>query len=522
MVRQPISYCWQRSNRCSTAVDLTEISTASLHMFIYHELFRYAEQDESYHEDFFDYHRLSGTDKDWRPWFQKDLEWCPWSRQAQSTINHAISDEIAPQMAVQSIVYGREMMPIVAFASLVWGTGMTARTALGSIIFQLLTQRPELLRKRSTAFHLLRFRSIRSFNGLWLVLLDMLVALPGLMIFIYITSTGLEEKNFVRKFLDLLPTWTGPPINLYVAHTPGLFADQRLLQHSVNLDDIYDLPPALKIGDTLHQIVLSLVGVHENISQRMRDCQWDALWRFVRYFSISVAVEEIERSIPVDSCPLTCSGGNPSIAGSQEKHVHILRKEIKQLVSKHIGLLPMNQSQSSAAQLQATAADIVHSRILAFRRVYYHLVPSCPSEWLFRPFSETNRNKIFEATRRVMKDACVTAISMPLATHISQFERGAETIGDRKSRMVDEERHYFRSVLLGYSPPAGTADVLAAAVVDAITAGVSEAIDAFIACHLDCKGPRTGGESFRPEHVSITSSVEVGFTKADRERCLTW
>jgi hypothetical protein len=57
--------------------NLTEISTASLLMFIRDELFRQHQEDAFYHEEIFEYYRLSGADCDWSPWSQKRAEALP-------------------------------------------------------------------------------------------------------------------------------------------------------------------------------------------------------------------------------------------------------------------------------------------------------------------------------------------------------------------------------------------------------------------------------------------------------------
>lgn len=463
-------------------------------MLVRDELFRHNQEDAFYYEEVFEYYRLSGADRDWSPWFQKELSLFSWHPQARSTATLSETDTINPQIFIQAVIAGRKVMRNFGYASLLWGIGMTSRTALATIILQLVGQRPELLH-----FCIARFRFASSFDSLWLVFLDLLQALPGLLIYIAVGSVGVEETSFITRFLELVQTWTGPPINLYVTHPTSLFPGLGYLRDVVNLDDIYDIPASLETSDCLHQIILSLVGVHEKASQRVRDSQWAAAWRLVRYASIGIAMEEIEESILFDCRCNNFGRSNATTTENQGSHCPELRKEVKRFVVKHIELLPLNPSHSTRARLEANATDIVEKRLSTLRQRYPNLVPVTTNEWRVRPFPEVNQKSIFDVMRRILRDACATSISMPLAMHLSSerqpimvLEDSAVTVRDKTSGITEQEHNRVRSALFNYSPQVGTAEVLAAAVFEAVSAGLREAMDAFIACHFDSRGPYTG------------------------------
>jgi hypothetical protein len=171
--------------------DLTEISTATLLLYIRDNLFRSHEEDAIYHERAIYYYKISRSEGDWAPCFFEALRHCPWSHQNQSTITHGITDTINPQFYLHYVEYARRTAPEVVFAHILWGKGVTARTVISSVILQMLVQRPEILCKRSSAFYSRKFSTVNSsIQSLWDVFLEIVHALPGLLLMVRIGSVG--------------------------------------------------------------------------------------------------------------------------------------------------------------------------------------------------------------------------------------------------------------------------------------------------------------------------------------------
>jgi hypothetical protein len=99
---------------------------------------------------------------------------------------------------------------------------------------------------------------------------------------------GHEEAAFAHKFVELLESWDGPPINLAIFHP----RDESFTKSTniVNLDDKYDIEPSLETSDALHQVILQEIGIHHDLSNRMISSLWENLWRMSRYSMSEIAL----------------------------------------------------------------------------------------------------------------------------------------------------------------------------------------------------------------------------------------
>jgi hypothetical protein len=157
-------------------------------------------------------------------------------------------------------------------------------------------------------------------------------------------------------------------------------------------------------------------------------------WR-LRNPSISIAVAN------------TFCRGNATTTENQQSHCPELRNEVKRFVVKHIELLPLNSSQSTRARLEAAATDMLNRRLSTLRLHSLHLLPATTNECHVRPFPEVCQKSIFDAMRRILKDACATTISMPLATHLGAkrqpviaLKYNAVIVRDKTSGIAEQEQ----------------------------------------------------------------------------------
>jgi hypothetical protein len=181
------------------------------------------------------------------------------------------------------------MWPESVFARFLWTRGISARSAVASIIIQILQQRPDILYKRTSPFYLKKFKAANtSFTSLWPVLLELLRVIPGILLLVPICSVGDEEMVFVHNFVKLLQGWDGPAINLALFHPKheGFTKAANI----IDLDDKYDVPPSLETTDALHHVVLHELGVHKELSPTMAISLWENMWRSVRYSLVDITL----------------------------------------------------------------------------------------------------------------------------------------------------------------------------------------------------------------------------------------
>jgi hypothetical protein len=60
----------------------------------------------------------------------------------------------------------------------------------------------------------------------------------------------------------------------------------------VDLDEIYDVHPALTCSDSLHQVILLEMNVHKDLSETVRESLWETVWREIRYSLIGIALDQ--------------------------------------------------------------------------------------------------------------------------------------------------------------------------------------------------------------------------------------
>lgn len=214
---------------------------------------------------------------------------------------------------LQWVAQVRSECPHVVSAYLLWARGMTAQSAIASILFQMLQQRPQVL---STAG--LTMKSFHSANSslpkLWSLFLHLVRSLGGLMVYISIGSVGQEEFGIVQKFVDLCSKWDGPPINVILIHP----FDENFakVEDCVDLDEKYDVHPSLTTTDALHHVVLLKLNVHDELSDTVQVVLWEALWREVRYAVIGIAVTQAIEEITTSAETLMREKGCDERVGS--------------------------------------------------------------------------------------------------------------------------------------------------------------------------------------------------------------
>ncbi|KAI3397788.1 hypothetical protein diail_10321 [Diaporthe ilicicola] len=160
------------------------------------------------------------------------------------------------------------LLAYIVSVFLLWARGMTARSAIASIVFQMVQQRPKVLQRAGPG--------IKSFSAAnaslpkpWDLFCILVQHLGGLMAYISIGSVGQEEFgiNFVH------------------------------VEDCIDLDDKYDVHTSLATSDALYHVVLLELGAQESLSETKQLVLWEALWREVRHAVMGIAVTQTVEEI---------------------------------------------------------------------------------------------------------------------------------------------------------------------------------------------------------------------------------
>lgn len=163
---------------------------------------------------------------------------------------------------------------------------MTVHTAIASLIFQILQQRPTALSQHNLgpdAF----LRANTSVRRMWDVFVYLMRELGGCLIYISIGSAGPDEFALVEKFVHTVRDWDGPPVWVTIIHPYNEgFAG---LEDATDLDGLYDVHPSLTTTDALHHVLMLELDIHQ-VSATIQTVLWEAVWRETRYAAVGVCV----------------------------------------------------------------------------------------------------------------------------------------------------------------------------------------------------------------------------------------
>jgi hypothetical protein len=226
---------------------------------------------------------------DWARWFKVEQRYVPSVFSRDVTISQALSDAPDPQHALQWISRTRTKYQDVTAVFLLWSRGMTVRAAIASMIYQIFEQRPHVAASASMTVQAAS-RANLSQSTLFSLFQYLIRELGGIMIYVTMGSVGVEEFKLVETLVNICKTWNGPPINLTMIHPMN---DKFVIVDGcVDLDEIYDVHPALCCSDALHQIILLEMHVHEDLSETVSEQLWETVWRELRYAMIGIALDQ--------------------------------------------------------------------------------------------------------------------------------------------------------------------------------------------------------------------------------------
>jgi len=281
---------------------MPEGSPHRLFLDIKNILFKGFEDQAYYHENLAA--TYSVTSQAWEPWFLVEQRHLPSTISQPSSSPSTLSYKVtggarlsqglcdAPdyQHALQWSAQQRRLAPDIPSAYLIWAPGMTVHTALSSLIFQILQQRPTaLFQFNMTPQAFLRGR--QSVTVLWDMLKFLMASLGGCLLYLLIGSVGEDEFSIVECFYNAVKNWKdAPPIYVTIIHP---YHERFVgLKEATDLDGLYDVHPSLTTTDALHHVLMVELGIHQ-VSETIEQLLWDAVWRETRYASIGVCLGKV-------------------------------------------------------------------------------------------------------------------------------------------------------------------------------------------------------------------------------------
>jgi hypothetical protein len=175
---------------------------------------------------------------------------------------------------------------------------MAVQSAIASLIFQLIKQKPEVISQENLDMRMFK-RANASIKALWDMFVHLMRALGGCLIYIAMGSVGPDEFAVVEKFVKTVEQWDGPTICVTIIHpyNKGFVMTDEVC----DLDGAYDVHPSLTVTDALHHVLMLELGIYPDVSEDIRTACWEQAWREVRYAAIGIAMTQVTNMVQLEA-----------------------------------------------------------------------------------------------------------------------------------------------------------------------------------------------------------------------------
>ncbi|KAK0752806.1 hypothetical protein B0T18DRAFT_356562 [Schizothecium vesticola] len=234
------------------------------------------------------------TSSAWKPWFAEEQRHLPSNLAPKARLTHGLCDAPDFQHALQWKDQQKAQSPHVPSAYIIWTPDMTAHSAIASLIFQIIQQKPAVVSERNLDMRMFARANV-SVTALWNLFVDLMKShADGCLIYISIGSIGPDEFAVVEKFVRAVRAWDGPPVSVTIIHPfhEGFVADDAV----IDIDGIYDVHPSLTTTDALQHVLMLELDLHD-VPPTIRALLWDAVWRETRYAIIGVSFRQLTRAV---------------------------------------------------------------------------------------------------------------------------------------------------------------------------------------------------------------------------------
>lgn len=325
-----------------------------------------------------------------------------------SRLSRGLCDAPDHQHALQWVAQQRKLTPHIPSAYLIWAQGMTVHTAVASLIFQVLQQRPAAVVELNLDMNMF-VRATTSVKTLWDVFTYLMKNLGGCLIYVVIGSTGEDEFAIVDKFQKTVDSWDGPPI--YVTMIHPYHEGFGGLEGATDLDGLYDVHPRLTTTDALHHVLMLELDIHQ-VDETIQTVLWEAVWRETRYASVGVCFTRVVEMVQSAAEELGREAGLTDKArglwmdGVQKWIDHpVASNSTRELVQRHLDIVDLAMPEDIRAAI---------SRHL--KRLVLRIDESKAGSFASRSMTEVQRNRVWDR----MKAAIVPGAEATFCTSIRE------------------------------------------------------------------------------------------------------
>lgn len=311
----------------------------------------------------------SVTSSAWKPWFAEEQRHLPSALAPRPRLTHGLCDAPDFQHALQWKDQARAVSPNVPAAYIIWTPDMTAHSAIASLIFQIIQQKPAIIAQRNLDLRMFA-RANASVTALWNLFVDLMKAHPeGCLIYISIGSIGPDEFAVVDKFVRAVRAWDGPPVSVTIIHPfhEGFTPDEDV----IDIDGIYDVHPSLTTTDALQHVLMLELDLHD-VPPTIRALLWDAVWRETRYAIIGVSFRQLIRTVrdvagelaqrKVADGEMTAAQEEAWLAGVTRWMDHKVASEnVREQMQRHLDMIDLSLPEDARQSLGR------HVKLLVFR-----------------------------------------------------------------------------------------------------------------------------------------------------------
>ncbi|KAK1749656.1 hypothetical protein QBC47DRAFT_131331 [Echria macrotheca] len=329
-------------------------------------LFEGFESQAHYHESLAEtYGVTSGA---WGQWFAEEQRHLPSNLAPTTRLTHGLCDAPDFQHALQWKAQQKAQSPHVPSAYIIWTPDMTAHSAIASLIFQIIQQKPAVVAERNIDMSMFS-RANASIAALWNLFVSLMKALGGCLIYISIGSIGPDEFAVVEKFVRAVKKWDGPPISVTIIHpfNEGFIADDSV----IDIDGIYDVHPSLTTTDALQHVLMLELDLRD-VPPTIRALLWDAVWRETRYAIIGVSFRQLTREVQqcaetlsqklLDSGEISTADKEHWLAGVQRWVDHkVASDNVREQIQRHLDMIDLSLPEDVRKSLGR------HVKLLIFR-----------------------------------------------------------------------------------------------------------------------------------------------------------
>lgn len=329
-------------------------------------LFEGFESQAEYHESLADtYGVTSGA---WGQWFAEEQRHLPSNLAPATRLTHGLCDAPDFQHALQWKAQQKAQSPQIPSAYIIWTPDMTAHSAIASLIFQIVQQKPAVVAERNIDMSMFS-RANASITALWNLFVNLMKALGGCLIYISIGSIGPDEFAVVEKFVRAVKNWDGPPVSVTIIHpfNEGFIADEGV----IDIDGIYDVHPSLTTIDALQHVLMLELDLRE-VPPTIRALLWDAVWRETRYAIIGVSFRQLTRTVQqvaetlsqqlLDDGEITTTDKQNWLAGVQRWVDHkVASDNVREQIQRHLDMIDLSLPEDARKSLGR------HVKLLIFR-----------------------------------------------------------------------------------------------------------------------------------------------------------